>query len=242
MRKVFNGWLKMDDRGAIGIGAMIVFIAMILVAGIAASVLVQTSNTVQIQALQTGQQTTREVSSGISVFEISGEVSRNASTGNLDNISKIAVTVKARPGSGDIDLNNTYLLISDGVKKALLRYNTSAFKDPISGNMFSGSGTLPAGEWNNCTRESFGIGVLQDEDNSIKQTNPVLNRGDKAVLFLRCNVSTTTANFTHKSGLFGREIPTRTDIFGRVIPEIGAAGVISFTSPMTYVDRVYKLQ
>ena len=219
------------EIGAIGIGAMIVFIAMILVAGIAASVLVQTSNTVQIQALQTGQQTTKEVASGISVFEITGEVGYSS---GLTNLSKLAVTVKSRPGSGDIDLNNTYVLISDGVKKALLRYNTSCFVDPVSGNMFTGTGSLSVAEWNGTNREYFGIGVLQDEDNSLTWNNPVLNRGDKAVLFIRCNSTL--------SGLFNREIPTRTDIFGRVIPEIGASGVISFTSPMTYVDRIYKLQ
>ena len=99
-----------------------------------------------------------------------------------------------------------------------------------------GTGSLSAGEWDNVTRESFGLGVLQDEDNSITQNNPVINRGDKAILYIRCN--TTNAS----SGLFNREIPTRTDIFGRVIPEFGSSGVISFTTPMTYVDVVYKLQ
>ena len=83
MRKILA---KNDgELGAIGIGAMIVFIAMILVAGIAASVLVSTSNTIQIQALATGQQTTKEVASGISVFEISGKV--NVTSGTKYNIN-----------------------------------------------------------------------------------------------------------------------------------------------------------
>ena len=220
--------IKSDNLGAIGIGAMIVFIAMILVAGVAASVIVQTSNTVQIQALQTGQKTTKEVSSGISVFEITGEVYYNTS---LENISKLAVTVKARPGSGDIDLNNTYILISNGVKKALLRYNSTNFKDPVSGDLFS---SLTTAQWNGTNYEYFGIGVLQDEDNSLTSTNPVLNRGDKAILFIHCNAS--------NNGLFGAQIPTRTDIFGQVIPEIGSAGVISFTTPASYTDAVVELQ
>ena len=100
MRKILKR-NKNDEIGAIGIGAMIVFIAMILVAGIAASVLVTTSNTIQIQALATGQQTTKEVASGISVFEIAGKVN---GSNDLNNLS---ITVKARPGSDGIDLNNT---------------------------------------------------------------------------------------------------------------------------------------
>jgi flagellin FlaB len=49
--------LRRKDVGSIGIGAMIVFIAMVLVAGIAASVLIQTSNRLEMQAMKTGQDT-----------------------------------------------------------------------------------------------------------------------------------------------------------------------------------------
>ena len=67
--------LKKKDVGSIGIGAMIVFIAMVLVAGIAASVLIQTSTTLETQALATGSETTDEVSGGIAVFDVEGHVS-----------------------------------------------------------------------------------------------------------------------------------------------------------------------
>jgi len=64
--------LKADDIGDMGIGAMIVFIAMVLVAGIAASVLIQTANRLEIQAMETGQETIGEVSTGLAVTGISG--------------------------------------------------------------------------------------------------------------------------------------------------------------------------
>ena len=72
MRKICEV-LKRKDVGSIGIGAMIVFIAMVLVAGIAASVLVQTANKLEMQAMETGSETTAEVATGIRVVDIEGE-------------------------------------------------------------------------------------------------------------------------------------------------------------------------
>ena len=234
MRKLlFN---KNGDVGAIGIGAMIVLIAMILVAGVAASVLVTTSNTLQSQALKTGSQTTREVSSGLSVYSVIGQVNvtGNETAGyTYNDIWCLAVTVSPKPGSDKIDLNNTYILISDGTKKALLTYagynNSSFWDDDVTGDLFGTTDIV----WTNLTSEQFGIGVLQDYDGSMSRTNPVLTRGDKAVLYIFTNDTT---------GVFSDQIPTRTEIFGRVIPEIGAPGVISFTSPKAYVDKIYTLQ
>jgi len=243
MRKILA---RKDDGelGAIGIGAMIVFIAMILVAGIAASVLVSTSNTIQIQALTTGQQTTKEISSGLSVFEISGKV--NVTNGVKTDIRFVAITVKARPGSGDIDLNNTYILVSDGTTKSLVRYGhqnaTLLFvaKASAAGDLF---GLLSQTDWNETNYEKFGIAVLQDYDTSMTQFNPVINRGDKAILFLRCDeLGGYDVDEGWFPGVFSDEIAERTDVFGRVIPEVGAPGVISFTSPMSYVDTIYTLQ
>ncbi len=218
-----------DEMGAIGIGAMIVFIAMVLVAGIAASVLISTANTVQIQAQQTGQQTTQGVASGVEVFEILGKV--NYSNNTYYNLKYMIITVKTRPGSPSIDLNNTFILISDGDKKALLRYDGNTFKNDISGDLF---GALNDAEWNSTDRETFAIGVLQDFDNTMTVGNPVINRGDKAALFIRCS--------SNENGTFGQEIPERNDVYGRIIPEIGAPGVISFTTPMSYSADIYKLQ
>ena len=55
-----------------GIGAMIVFISMVLVAGMAASVLIQTAGNLENQAMATGQETTTEVSTGIKITDIEG--------------------------------------------------------------------------------------------------------------------------------------------------------------------------
>ena len=239
MRKILAR--KFDGSfGAIGIGAMIVFIAMVLVAGVAASVIINSSNAVQIQALATGQETTKEVSSGLSVFGIAGKV--NVTGGTKYDINYTAIIVKARPGSGGIDLNTTYILISDGTTKSLVKYgyanSTQIFiaKASTAGDLF---GLLSGDDWDCVNREVFGIAVLQDYDSSVTEFNPVINRGDKAVLFLRAGTQPDNGSL---SGIFNQEIAERTDVFGRIIPEIGAPGVISFSAPMSYVDTVYTLQ
>src|SRR5512137_2150758 len=119
--------LKEDDLGDMGIGAMIVFIAMVLVAGIAASVLIQTANKLEIQAMVTGQETTREVSTGLAVVDIEGQ-----NTGGL--ITQMTITIRARAGSGDIDLSQTVVELTDGSVKTLLTYTPAALQfDLITG-------------------------------------------------------------------------------------------------------------
>jgi len=210
--------LKNKDVGAIGIGAMIVFIAMVLVAGIAASVLVQTSTRLETQAMKTGQETIAEVSTGIAVEEILGHKS------GTTTIDEIGILVRPRAGSFDIDLSETVVEISDSTTKNLLIFNGADFANEtdINGDLFA----LAAFDG---TAAVFKVAVFQDADGSCTSSNPVVNKGDHVML---C-VDITTA--------LGALSP-RTDVFGQVITEDGSPGVIAFTSPASYIDTVIQLQ
>lgn len=219
--------LKTDDIGDMGIGAMIVFIAMVLVAGIAASVLIQTANRLEIQAMQTGQETIGEVSTGLAVTGIAGY---RADTDT--NISLMTITVQPRSGSYSIDLNQTYLEISNSNQKIILRYgwaeSATVFIDTgdITGDLF-----LP-GHYTDLDAKTFGIIVLEDPRNSLTADTPVLKKGGKVMLTIDL------------VALFGADgLGTRTDIWGVIQPEEGAAGVFAFTTPASYPTskNVYTL-
>ena len=215
--------LKRKDIGSMGIGAMIVFIAMVLVAGIAASVLVLTANRLETQAMITGEQTTAEVSTGIAVFDIEGHVTNSA----VDNMT---ISVRARAGSGDIDLAQTVIEISDGSTKVLLSYNlanTWNFNTSVNnwnGQIFS----VHTLAWN-MTNEEFGILVLEDADGSCTPATPVINRGDSVMLCIKAE-----ACFT--GGLTARD-----DVWGTIMPEEGTPGTFSFRVPSSLSDTVYDL-
>jgi len=219
--KKFINILKTQDLGDMGIGAMIVFIAMVLVAGIAASVLVQTANKLEIQAMTTGQQTTAEVSTGLAVIDIEGKT--DAGHTELVNLT---VTIKARSGSGDIDLAQTVIELTDGTKKVLLSYNASATWNynhsvDLDGNIFG------TGFWNQ-TNEQFGILVLQDGSNHITAATPVVKSGDLVMLTISC------------SSCFGGLDP-RDNIWGMVMPEDGSPGIFAFSVPASLASTVYDL-
>jgi len=215
--------LKADDIGDMGIGAMIVFIAMVLVAGIAASVLIQTANRLEIQAMTTGQETIGEVSTGLGIVSIVGHKSTGDTT--LDNLT---IAIQPRSGSFDIDLEQTYIELSDSNIKVVLMYDDTEFVDTpaINGDIFT------TGFTNDLDSTHFGIIVLEDGDDSLSAATPVINKGDEVLLTVNLGVV-----FASTSGL-----ETRTDIWGLVQSEEGAPGVFAFTTPASFAaNNIFDL-
>jgi len=103
-----------NDRGQVGIGTLIVFIAMVLVAAIAAGVLINTAGLLQSQAEATGEESSEQVTDRVQVSSISGTAQVQDDTeddefADSDEINLIQTTVFRSPGAGDIDLNSAII-------------------------------------------------------------------------------------------------------------------------------------
>ncbi len=220
--------IEHSNIGSIGLGALIVFIAIVLIAGIAGYVLIQTSATLEIQASSTGIETTNEVSSGLDIFSVEGYAATGA------DISKLVIMVRPRAGTGDIDLNNAYIELSDTNKKVILNFSTSYYSESIEGiNDIFSANTFPDdnfayGDPSNTDGSQFGILIIEDPDESASLTSPVINRGDKVYLCVN-----TTGTFNN--------IAENSDIWGMVVPEDGYGGIINFRTPNTFTDNVMEL-
>ncbi|MFB6222587.1 MAG: archaellin/type IV pilin N-terminal domain-containing protein [Haloarcula sp.] len=91
-----------EDRGQVGIGTLIVFIAMVLVAAIAAGVLINTAGFLQNSAEATGQQSSDSTTNRIQIVGMTGD----HFTGNSE-VGVVNITVKRAPGAGNVDLHKT---------------------------------------------------------------------------------------------------------------------------------------
>lgn len=87
------------DRGQVGIGTLIVFIAMVLVAAIAAGVLINTAGVLQTQAEATGEDSTSQVADQVQVISTVGETNQTA--GQVDTVN---LTVQKAAGADTIDI------------------------------------------------------------------------------------------------------------------------------------------
>ncbi|GAA0127631.1 flagellin [Methanococcus maripaludis] len=208
-----------NKKGASGIGTLIVFIAMVLVAAVAASVLINTSGFLQQKAATTGKESTEQVASGLQVLQVMGSHDNS-------NISKLAIYISPNAGSSAIDLSQAVVSLTNGDVKSVCKYNST--KDTYvsletGGSVFADTNL----NFTNLSSTEFGIIVIQDADSSVADATPVLNKGDIVAIALHTNDTS---------------MEPRTTISGSIQPEFGAPGIISFTTPSTYISTQSVVQ
>lgn len=126
-----------NKKGEMGIGTLIIFIALLLVAAVAAGVLIQTVGSLQEKALMTGDQAKGQIATNAVIVEVSGT---DGSTGNITNLTMI---MKLAPGSDEIKLDEAILTVNSYDSTATLSYRdgvavrnvaTGYFTDSTAGN------------------------------------------------------------------------------------------------------------
>ena len=229
-----NKDIKKDEEAVVGIGTLIVFIAMILVAAVAATIIIQTSENLQNRAYAVAKQTIHEVSSGIKIIDITGYTDTNKT-----KIEYLAISISPRAGSYDLDINETLVYLEyDNLTVLSLAYQS--FTD--NGNLYNGrqNGSVsryisPQGIFHtlnlSCiSSTNYGVIAIRDSDNSIIN-NYGLGTNDMCLLII--NLS---AAFPETGGLQPGE-----QFSGRIVPAEGSAGIFVISAPNAFHHRVVDL-
>ena len=216
--------IKNEDCAAIGIGTLIVFIAMVLVAAVAASVIIQTSETLQNRAYAVGKQTIREVSSGMKIVDMTGYTNAEKSV-----IEYLAISASPRAGSYDIDLNETLIYIEyDNLTVLSMDYSHGT--GAVTGTVNASGGIFSTLNHSVLTSTNYGAIAIRDADNSVTNSYG-LGTNDLAMIIINL-----TAAFPDTGGL-----GTGEEFYGRLVPEIGAAGIFYVSAPNAFNHRVVDL-
>jgi len=142
-----------DCRADTGISTLILFIAIVIMASLVATVLMDTTGLVTEKAVHTGKETKTQVTTGIKVVSVSGKMTD-------DGITCINLTIEPIAESGIIDLDTTIITISAaGNPRVFLKYNRTS-------NSYS-DGFFNVSRW-----------IRIDGDVSDRVDNPYIESGD----------------------------------------------------------------
>ena len=92
-----------QEAGSIGIGAMIVFIALILVAAVASTIIIKTAEELQQNAEQTSSDTRKEISGKINIVGVMVNRSQLDTDSNVDSL---VFTAKVAAGAVNLQVQN----------------------------------------------------------------------------------------------------------------------------------------
>jgi flagellin FlaB len=128
MHKAVKLNLKEDDVAAIGIGTLIVFIALVLVAAIAAAVIIKTAYSLKDQAESTGEGARQEVAGSIKILSVVGD--RGA--GPAATIDDLWIYCTVWDGSRGIDVSKMRIVVRTASDLDELSLDTTAPYAPSS--------------------------------------------------------------------------------------------------------------
>ena len=152
------------EEGSIGIGAMIVFIALILVAAVASTIIIKTAEELQQNAEQTSSDTRKEISGKINIIQAL------VNTSDGDDVNSMVFTAKVASGSTGVLVSNINWLLTcgDASTYGMVAANLgddSPWGDEIADTV-TGSGDAAAATWEDVNAETLG-GAHHDADTEL---------------------------------------------------------------------------
>jgi archaeal flagellin FlaB len=169
---------KMNNRGEIGIGTMIVFIASVLVAAIAAGVLIETSGKLQERSQRTGSEATEQVSSNLKIESIVGKRDTATDVGLQD----LELYLSLAPGASEFDLAQLRIQLSDGTTFVTLAHDDAA-----------------------AAANTFNATAVRDADDSFSSAAPVMTSGD--LVKISINLDANSAEYEPRNDVSVLMIP-----------------------------------
>ncbi|PGF16459.1 flagellin [Natrinema sp. CBA1119] len=184
--------LQIDDdtRGQVGIGTLIVFIAMVLVAAIAAGVLINTAGVLQSQASDTGSETQQEVANQIDVIHAVGSVYEASSSSedalNNSYVDTLNMTIKKSAGSEAIDLTSMTVQYTSNKEDVSLTYDDSgANAENFTTHSITDSSNESLTNTEERVKLEIDTALIEDEVNETGTSTPVgLPAGESATIKL----------------------------------------------------------
>ena len=144
-----------NETADIGIGTLIIFIAMVLVAAVAAIVLIYSAGELQQKATITANEAPSKVTTNIFIESVFGDRVNSTMPGLQPGIQSILIRIRPEVGTASMDLRQIIMTKMSSDEIEILNYSN------ISN-----------------TVNSFGASTIRDEDGSFTADFPVLNSGD----------------------------------------------------------------
>ncbi|TKX50617.1 flagellin [Halorubrum sp. ASP121] len=177
-----------NDRGQVGIGTLIVFIAMVLVAAIAAGVLINTAGFLQSQAQATGQESTDLVSERVDVTSTVGIVNETNGASN-GTLQEIRVGVAGAAGSNQIDLSSaTIQAVGPNGQENLIFTDTDQINTSVANGTTTGS-ELEVGSTGVSSIPNGTFAVQNSSGDFVSASEAVLNDEERFTIVLNPEIT-----------------------------------------------------